>query len=213
MFFLLCFSCCSYSLIYINLLFLFYFFLFFLFFISPCLLVCFVFFAYSLVDTLLFSCLPICVLVSFLFTWLVSVLVSFACQVTLALSCLWTILGFVCVCVFPLFLLLYAWFCIYHLSGAPLLFLILFCYFCVFVLIPFNAITNGLWSVSSPGKDWAWAFGVEALNPGQQTARDLLTPGSIDYWELPWRPSPDSKTWNHPAGSSTQCKTPQPADK
>ena len=61
---------------------------------------CFVFFAYSLVDTLLFSCLPICVLVSFLFTWLVSVLVSFACQVTLALSCLWTILGFVCVCSF-----------------------------------------------------------------------------------------------------------------
>ena len=49
----------------------------------------------------------------------------------------------------------------------------------VFVLIPFNSITNNLWSLGLPSKDWAWTTEMGALSPGSQTARELQTPGVL----------------------------------
>ena len=42
-----------------------------------------------------------------------------------------------------------------------------YCYHlsCMFVLIPFNAITNDLWSLSFLGRDRALGFGVGVLSP------------------------------------------------
>lgn len=83
------FPCCSYSLIYVNLLYLslfnfaFLYYLFFSLFFSPCLLVCFAF--VSLLPSwhttlVLFS---VYALISFVFNWLVSFLPSFARLVNL----------------------------------------------------------------------------------------------------------------------------------
>ena len=101
---------------------------------------------YSTVSTLFWSCLLFCVLVGFVFNWLIF-LVSLAHQVTLTF-CLWIVLVlllcmYVCVYVclwravggggyVPLVLFLFVWFCIYHLSGVHFLFpsfLFLFCLF------------------------------------------------------------------------------------
>ena len=49
----------------------------------------------------------------------------------------------------------------------------------VFVLIPFNSITNNLWSLGLPSKDWAWTTEMGALSPGSQTAWELQTPGVL----------------------------------
>ena len=114
--FLLFFSQCSYSLICINLLYLalfnfaFLFFLSFLPFLSfphPCLFVLFSL-LYPPITILLQFCFPVCALVSFVFNWLISLFVSFACQVNL--------LHFIS---FGFF-----WFCLWVYMYVPI-----FCYF------------------------------------------------------------------------------------
>ena len=52
-----------------------------------------------------------------------------------------------CVCV-PLFLLLFVWFCTYHLSSVHFLFLVYFLFLCI-CLNHLQAITNGLWNLGS----------------------------------------------------------------
>ena len=99
LFFLLLFSCCSYSLIYVNLLFLFYFFLFFLSFRYFTMFVSLFWFLclFSSWHSALVLFTNLCF--SFVFNWLVSFLVSFACQVTLLYFLVFGLFGVLCVCV------------------------------------------------------------------------------------------------------------------
>ena len=121
--FFLFFSCCIYSYIYINLfyillcnfVFLFSILLCFLFFLSSsCLLLYFALFVGCPLGPLLWFCSPVCVLVSLVFKWLMWFFIFFVQWVTLLYFLFFGLLVlFVCV---PLFLLLFLWFCTYHLS-------------------------------------------------------------------------------------------------
>ena len=169
------FSCCS-CLIYLNNFYILLFNLIFLFssfsfsffspyfiLFSPCLLICFVFFAlfpnwHSAL--ILFSSLS--------FNWLcfqlVNIIFGFLClpSQSLVLSFLWNIFVMfvyvlsMCMCICSTVFVIICLICIYHLSG------FVFCFFqcfvihlCVFVLIPFNAITNNLRNLSPLTRDWA----------------------------------------------------------
>ena len=87
-------------------------------------------------------------------------------------------------CVYVL-LFLQSWFCIYHPSGFIFYFMPCFT-FCLgmFALAPFNPITSDLWRPNPLTRDHTWTSEVGALSPRSQTARELLTPGGINYWEL-----------------------------
>ena len=69
-------------------------------------------------------------------------------------------------------------------------------------------LTRGLWNLGYLARDLAWAFRVEALSPGHETARELLTPKSINQWELPCRPPPVRPSITQlPAAPSAGCLT------
>ena len=176
-FFLLDFSCCSYSLLYRGLFV--YFYLTLLFYFFPllhlgCLLVCFFALFRSWQSSLAwFSGLCL----SFVFNWSMSFLVPFAHQATLLHFLSFGSFGFlcvrVCVCSFGfviICLILYLPFVRVHF-----LFLVLFhvC-FCVFVLIPFIAITKGSWNLGSPA-------GLSGLSLGSGSAE----PRALDCQRTP----------------------------
>ena len=160
------------------------------------------------VDTLLWSYF---VLVLLLIGWY-HFCFFFVCWVTLLYFVSFLCFGFICVCecacvcvCVPLFLFLFPLFCFYHLYGIHFLFLgflaIFFfsffvCFlFCLFLLIPFVAIANSLWDLSSPTRSQVWDSGVEGLSPGHWTTKELLISGSI-----PMKSSTEYKTWHHPTG-------------
>ena len=157
--------CCSILVVPLFILYLFIYFyltlLFCFFFLLPCLFVLFCL-LYSSVGTLIWPCFLLCVLVRFVFNSLISFWGSFAHQSTLLylilLGLFWSPL---CVCVFvyvPLFLFLLIWFCFYHLSVS---FFACFFFLC---LIPFTAMTHGLWDLGSPSQ--AQVSGMGVLSPG-----------------------------------------------
>ena len=135
-------------------------------------LFCFCCFILQLVPCFGFAFL--CVLVSFVFNWLISFLVSFACWVNLLYFILLGCFGFVyvciCVCIFHYFCY-YLLDCVFAIRlGFIFCFLFFCCLFVLFcfsvcVLIPFNAITNHLWNLSSPARDSAvspWSMRFDA---------------------------------------------------
>lgn len=67
--------------------------------------------------------------------------------------------------------------------------------FCLFVLIPFVAITNSLWDLSSPTRSQICDSGREGLSPGHWTTKELLISESI-----PVKSSTEYKTRHHPTG-------------
>lgn len=139
---------------------------------------------YSTVSTLFWSCLLFCVLVGFVFNWLIF-LVSLAHQVTLTF-CLWIVLVLLLcmyVCVYVcLWRGVGGWACSFGFNFICLILhlpfvlgsLFVSC-FCLLVLISFIAITD----LGSLAIDWAWASGVRALSPGQYTARECLASKNI----------------------------------
>ena len=64
--------------------------------------------------------------------------------------------------------------------------------------------TNGLWDLSSPTKSRDWAPWVGILTPGHKIAREILTPGSINQWELPQTSPSKYKTQHNLTACSTQ---------
>ena len=88
-----------------------------------------------------------------------------------------------CLCVYiPSLLLVFAWFCVYHLSGLSFV-----PCFSAFLLTPFISITNCLWNLSSLARDWALSLWSGSAN--NKTLDCQKTPNwrSINWWKLPQR--------------------------
>ena len=143
------------------------------FFFSPYLVVLFSLLSSS-VGTIFWSCFLFCVVISFVFNWLVSFLVSYARWATL-LYLIYFGLFRVCVGVYSflcvsiclifaftvrlgfIFCLLSFLFISYFISYVA--------FYVLFLLLPFIDITNSLWGLGSPTRSQAWASGVGMLSP------------------------------------------------
>ena len=165
---------------------------------------------YSPVGTLLWFYFLVYILVSFVFKWLITFLLSFSCQVNffyfLFLDCFGFVYVYICLCIYSI---IFANICL--ILHFPFVWGLHFvsC-FSVFVLIPFNAITNHLRNLSSLARDQAlrlWSGSAENTTQDYQK-----TPNPREYFlvRTPTKASTciqDLASLNELAAHSAGCLT------